>query len=274
LSPNNIPSSTTANSGTKSRSSTLAADNSSPMKSVHQSGEIVNKRYRILNTLGQGGIGITYAAQDLQNDRRVALKALSLHNLTDWKKLELFEREARILSQLKHPNIPRYLDYFQIDEEDNFGFYIVQQLAPGQSLAELVEKGWKPSETQVKSLAIQILNILVYLQDLTPAVIHRDLKPQNILLYRSQEGQIRVFLVDFGSVQDTYRHTVTGGSTVVGTYGYMAPEQFRGKAVLATDLYGLATTLLFLLTGQSPAELPQRKLKINFRSHGRLRCAG
>ncbi|MBD1921010.1 hypothetical protein H6F77_07900 [Microcoleus sp. FACHB-831] len=76
-----------------------------------------------------------------------------------------------------------------------------------------------------------------------------------------------LFLVDFGAVQDTYHNTVTGGSTVVGTYGYMAPEQFRGQAVLSTDLYGLATTLLFLLTRKSPAELPQRKLKIDFRSH-------
>jgi len=73
--------------------------------------------------------------------------------------------------------------------------------------------------------------------------------------------------VDFGAVQDTYQNTVTGGSTVVGTYGYMAPEQFRGQAVLSTDLYGLGTTLLFLLTQQSPADLPQRKLKIDFRSH-------
>ena len=91
------------------------------------------------------------------------------------------------------------------------------------------------------------------------SVIHRDLKPQNLI--RNNDGKI--YLVDFGSVQDTY-YTVTGGSTVVGTYGYMAPEQFRGQAYLSTDLYGLGTTLLYLLTGTDPAVLPQQKLKIDF----------
>lgn len=233
------------------------------MELLHQPGEIIAQRYRILNTLGQGGVGITYQAQDLQNSQQVALKALSLRRMTDWKVLELFEREAQILSQLNHPAIPRYLNYFQVDTAQNRSFYIAQQLAPGKSLAALVESGWKPNEAQVKRLAIQILQILVYLHSLTPAVIHRDIKPQNIILQKN--GQ--VFLVDFGAVQDTYHNTVTGGSTVVGTYGYMAPEQFRGQAVLSTDLYGLGTTLLFLLTGKSPADLPQRKLKINFRSH-------
>jgi len=104
----------------------------------------------------------------------------------------------------------------------------------------------------------------------TPPVIHRDIKPPNIILCSSSQSPARdtqVFLVDFGAVQDTYRHTVAGGSTVVGTYGYMAPEQFRGQAVLSTDLYGLGTTLLFFLTRKSPVDLPQRKLRINFRSH-------
>jgi serine/threonine protein kinase len=115
-------------------------------------------------------------------------------------------------------------------------------------------------------MANQILDILVYLQQLVPPVIHRDIKPQNII--RRDDGQL--FLVDFGAVQDVYHQTITGGSTVVGTYGYMAPEQFRGKAVLATDLYGLGATIIYLLTSKTPTDLPQRKLKIDFRSHVRI----
>lgn len=240
------------------------------MELLHQPGEIIAGRYRILDTLGQGGVGITYKAQDLENPQQVALKALSLRRMADWKVLELFEREARILSLLNHPGIPRYLDYFQVDTAQDRSFYIAQQLAPGKSLAVLVEGGWEPVEAEVKLLAIQILEILVYLHSLTPAVIHRDIKPQNIILRsRITKGDKwgDLFLVDFGAVQDTYHNTVTGGSTVVGTYGYMAPEQFRGQAVLSTDLYGLGSTILFLLTGKSPADLPQRKLKIDFRSH-------
>ncbi|MDY6781267.1 MAG: serine/threonine-protein kinase [Cyanobacteriota bacterium] len=232
---------------------------------------IIAQRYRILRTLGQGGLGITYRAKDLKNGQHVALKTLSLHRMTDWKALELFEREARILESLNHPSIPRYLDYFQVDASQDHSFYLVQQLAPGQSLAALVEEGWHPDEVEVQQLTIHILEILIYLQSLTPPVIHRDIKPQNIIK-EGNEGneEIRVFLVDFGAVQDTYRHTIMGGSTVVGTYGYMAPEQFRGEAFLSTDLYGLGTTLLFLLTSKSPAELPQRKLKIDFRDRVRV----
>jgi serine/threonine protein kinase len=236
------------------------------MELLHQPGDIIAERYRIVDTLGQGGVGTTYEAQDLHNSQQVALKALSLRRMRDWKMMELFEREARILAQLNHPAIPHYLNYFQVDTAQDRSFYIAQQLAPGKSLAVWVENGWHPDEARVRQIAIQILSILVYLHNLTPSVIHRDIKPQNII--RQENGQ--VFLVDFGAVQDTYHNTVTGGSTVVGTYGYMAPEQFRGQAVLSTDLYGLATTVLFLLTRKSPSDLPQRKLKIDFRSHVRV----
>ena len=236
------------------------------MEQLHQRGDIIAQRYRILDMLGQGGVGTTYAAQEQKNGQKVALKAMSLRRMVDWKKMELFEREARILAQLNHPGIPRYLDYFQVDTPDDRSFYIAQQLAPGKSLAVLIEAGWHPDEAQVKQLAIHILTILIYLHQLTPPVIHRDIKPQNIILNPEEQ----VFLVDFGAVQDTYHQTVTGGSTIIGTYGYMAPEQFRGQAELCTDLYGLGATLLFLLTRQSPADLPQRQLKINFRPHVRI----
>ncbi|HEY9847914.1 MAG TPA: serine/threonine-protein kinase [Leptolyngbyaceae cyanobacterium] len=233
------------------------------VKLLHQPGDILAERYQIFDVLGQGGIGVTYQAVDLQNDRQVAIKKLSLQQISDWKVLELFEREARILSQLNHPGIPQYLDYFQVDTPDDRKFYLVQELAAGESLAALVEKGWHAKETEVKSIAEQVLLILTYLQEFKPPVIHRDIKPQNII--RNSDG--KVFLVDFGAVQDTYRQTAIAGSTVIGTYGYMAPEQFAGQAYPATDLYGLAATLLFLLTHQSPSNLPQHRLKIDFRSH-------
>lgn len=231
------------------------------MEILQKSEKIIAEKYRIIGKLGQGGVGITYAAVDLNSNQKVALKALSLRLTTEWKKVELFEREAKTLSGLNHPGIPRYIDYFQVDTSQDRCFYIAQQLAPGKSLAQLIENGWKPNEAQVRHIACQLLEILVYLQSLLPATIHRDIKPQNIILQKNG----RVFLVDFGAVQNTYHHTVSGGSTVVGTYGYMAPEQFRGKAVLSTDLYGLGTTLLFLLTQKFPSDLPRQKQKIKFR---------
>ncbi|WP_226587864.1 serine/threonine protein kinase [Microseira wollei] len=253
------------------------------MELLHQPGDIIAERYQIIDTLGQGGIGITYEAQDLHNSQRVAIKALSLRRMNDWKVLELFEREAKVLSQLNHPGIPRYLDYFQVDAPIDRQFYLVQELASGRSLSSLVENNWRPDELEVRRLAEQILEILIYLHQLTPPVIHRDIQPRNLIIRSPQpplpRGASRspqpplekggwgdLFLVDFGAVYESDRSTFSAGSTVVGTYGYMAPEQFRSQANPATDLYGLGATLLFLLTHKSPADFPQRRLKIDFRS--------
>lgn len=233
------------------------------MEHTEATSAIIDGRYRILHRLGQGSSGTTYAAERLATGQTIALKELSLRGLQDWKKIELFEREARILKTLNHPAIPQYIDFFQVDTADNRWFYLAQDLAEGTSLADWVEGGGWVDEAEARRIAIAVLDVLIYLHGLNPPVIHRDLKPQNII--RRDDGHI--YLVDFGAVQTVYRDSLRQGSTVVGTYGYMAPEQFRGQAVPATDLYGLGATLLFLLTHQSPADLPQERLRINFRPY-------
>jgi len=229
---------------------------------VHQSGDILNDRYRIVTSLARGGTGTTYEAEDLTHYKRVAVKVVSLRQLTDWKVLELFEREANVLKTLNHPAIPRYLDSFDIDTDADRCFYLVQELIEGDSLALMIQKGWQPGEVKIRQIAAQLLEILCYLHGLKPPAIHRDIKPENIL--QRPDGQI--FLVDFGAVQDLYRQTMTHSGTVVGTFGYMPPEQFRGQAKPASDLYGIGATLVFLLTRQSPDQLPQKRMKIDFRS--------
>jgi eukaryotic-like serine/threonine-protein kinase len=223
---------------------------------------IFHDRYRMLELLGEGGSGKTYRALDTHAELEVAVKVLSLQGMADWKTLELFEREAKILSQLDHTAIPRYLDFFRSTNVGEDAFCLIQEIAPGQPLTAWIEQGYIFSEKELQQIAIQLLEILIYLQNFTPPIIHRDIKPQNIL--RTESGVI--YLVDFGAVRDTYHLTITGGSTIVGTYGYMAPEQFRGQAVLATDLYGLGATLLYLRSGQDPADLPVKKMKIDFRN--------
>lgn len=225
-------------------------------------GTTIRDRYHLISELGRGGTGTTYRAKDLEAKRQVAIKVVSLKQLKDWKTIELIDREAKVLENLDCEGIPQYLDSFTLESDRDTTFYLVQALASGKPLNQWIEDGWKPSEKEVMAIAKKILQILNYLQSLTPPIFHRDIKPQNILSDR--HGNI--YLVDFGSVQDTYRHTVTGGSTVVGTFGYMAPEQFRGQANLSTDLYGLGATLIYLLTQQDPAELPEKKLKIDFRA--------
>ncbi len=226
--------------------------------------DIIDARYRIIRVLGRGGTGITYEAE--LDGARVALKQLVLRGMGEWKTLELFQREAKTLALLDHPAIPRYVDSFQTEGDAGPTFWLAQQLAPGRSLARWVEDGWRPDETELKRVAASLLVVLQHLHARTPPVIHRDLKPANII--RDEDGALR--LVDFGAVRDTYRSTVAGGSTVVGTYGYMAPEQFRGQASAASDLYGLGATLVYLATGRSPADLPSARLKIDFRGHARL----
>ncbi|MEG4404945.1 ankyrin repeat domain-containing protein [Microcoleus sp. MON2_D5] len=247
------------------------------MDIVEQIPQNLVKHYQIKKLLGEGGSSTTYEAVDLETHQRVALKALSLQKMNDWKVLELFEREANVLSKLNHPGIPRYLDYFYVDTPDNRCFYIVQELAQGQSLASLVENGWHASEPEIQRIATQILEILVYLHSQTPPVIHRDIKPENIVfkspIDSHKEKDWAVCLVDFGAVQNTYYNTLMRGSTVVGTYGYMAPEQCLGQAVPATDLYGLGATLLYLLTHRSPAELPTNILEKDFRSQIQISSA-
>lgn len=233
------------------------------MHQTQQIGTVICDRYRIVGVLGQGGTSTTYEAEVIDTSQRVALKELSLRGLSDWKKLTLFEREAKVLQSLDHAAIPDYIDYFQIDTADNRFFYIVQELVKGKSLAELVEAGKRFSEADVWHIALTVLEILQYLHELNPPVIHRDIKPQNII--RHQDG--RIFLVDFGAVQTVHRHTIAFGSTVVGTFGYMAPEQLQGYARPTTDLFGLGATLLNLLTHQPPSNLPQKRLKYDFRPH-------
>lgn len=231
------------------------------MKFTSQLGKIINGKYRLVKILGEGGWGVTYLAEELQSRQQIALKMLALKGLKDWKQIELFEREARVLQSLEHPAIPRYIEYFTVDTADNRYFYLAQELAPEKSLSKWIKDGWRATETEVKQIAYQLLEILVYLHSQKPPIIHRDLKPDNII--RQADGKI--FLVDFGAVKNTYYSTLTGSSTVIGTYGYLAPEQFYGKATPASDLYSLGATILYLLTHISPTELSADGLSIQFR---------
>ena len=228
------------------------------------SGKILAERYEVQRQLGKQTGRQTLLARDLQTQKLVAIKQLFLGSDFEWQDLKLFEREAETLKALSHPAIPRYLDYLEIDEPDSKGFALVQTYVEGKTLEQHLRSGRTFSESEVKELAKSLLEILIYLHQQEPPVIHRDLKPSNILLHsRSGHSIGQVYLVDFGSVQN--QAAKFGGTiTVVGTYGYMAPEQFGGRSVPASDLYGLGATLIYLVTGLHPTDLSQQDLKIQF----------
>ncbi|MTJ06660.1 serine/threonine-protein kinase [Anabaena sp. UHCC 0204] len=225
--------------------------------------EILLERYEVQQQLGKKAGRRTLLTRDLQTQELVVIKLLSFDDDFQWDDLKLFEREAETLKAISHPAIPHYLDYFELDTPEYKGFALIQSYIPAESLETQIKAGRSFSESEVRELAKAILNILTYLHNRQPPVIHRDIKPSNILLTnRSGNSVGDVYLVDFGSVQTIVRSNST--MTVVGSYGYMPPEQFSGKATPASDLYGLGATLIYLITGQHPADLPQEDLIIKF----------
>ncbi|MEG3938161.1 serine/threonine-protein kinase [Microcoleus sp. S36b_A3] len=226
--------------------------------------KVLAERYEVQRQLGKQTGRQTLLARDLQTQKLVVIKQLFLGSDFEWQDLKLFEREAETLKALSHPAIPRYLDYLEIDEPDSKGFGLVQTYVEGKTLEEHLRSGRTFSVNELKELAKKLLEILNYLHKQNPPVIHRDLKPSNILLHSRSGNSIgKIYLVDFGSVQN--QAAKFGGTiTVVGTYGYMAPEQFGGRSVPASDLYSLGATLIYLVTGLHPTELSQQDLKIKF----------
>ena len=228
-----------------------------------QAEQTLQNRYQLQRQLGNNGIRQTWLAKDLQatddGQQLVVVKLLAFGGTVQWEDLKLFEREAQVLKQLNHPRIPKYIDYFSVDDR-TLWFGLVQEYIPGVCLKEMLTQGKRFTEKQVRKVAIEILEILIYLHELNPPVLHRDIKPSNLIWGEDSN----IYLVDFGAVQDkAAKEGVT--FTVVGTYGYAPMEQFGGKAVPGSDLYALGTTLIHLLTGTSPAELPVRDLQIQFR---------
>lgn len=204
--------------------------------------------YQVLKTLGKGGMGITYLAWDKNKTVKNAplllvLKEMNADMARIAKARELFEREARILKSLDHPGIPKYYDFFV----ENNHKYLVMELIHGHNLEQFVrQRGPTDPERTIKWM-IQVCNILEYLHNLEPPLVHRDIKPANLIL-RNLDS--RLMLLDFGAVKELG----TALETRIGVEGYSAPEQYRGKPCPQSDIYGIGTTTIFLLTGKTPMQ--------------------
>ena len=222
-------------------------------------GPLIGGRYRLGPSLGKGSQGDIFLARDEKakgaDDREVVVKRLAPRGT--WKSFELFEREAKVLAQLRHAGVPRF---FATIEEPPGTFNLVMQRAPGDNLRDLTKRR-RLSQLELRDILIRTLEILDYLHTRTPAVVHRDLKPSNIV--RAPDGKIA--LVDFGGVLDAARDK--GGSTIVGTFGYMAPEQLHGQATPATDIYALGATIVALAGGIEPEDVPRKGLRMDLAKH-------
>ncbi len=222
--------------------------------------------YRIDSRHGEGAFGITYRAWDVARASSVIVKELRIERLDDWKALELFEREARVLSSLSHPHIPAFCDFFahggptplpvqamrSNDGPDHLSLVLVQVLIEGATLQQRIDQRRPFSPFEAEHVLRALLGALVYLHERIPPLVHRDIKPGNIVL--APDG--RPYLVDFGAIQERLRSAGSVGSTIVGTLGYMPLEQIRGDARPASDLYALGVTMIVALAGRPLAELP------------------
>jgi serine/threonine-protein kinase len=213
--------------------------------------------YRILRPLGQGGFGKTFLAEDLHSKSRqhCVLKQFSPQT-TDKTSYEIaqerFQKEATILLELsrKHPQIPKLYSYFSHDDE----FYLVMEYIEGQTLTQKVREQGPLPAAMVEYLLGEILQILEVVH--REKIIHRDIKPDNIILRASDQKPV---LIDFGAVKECL-HTLLQGqyaatSIVIGSPGYIAPEQAAGRPGYFSDLYSLGMTAIYLLTGKSLKDL-------------------
>ncbi len=207
-------------------------------------------RFALRRIVGQGAVGTTWRALDRQTGQPVAVKEMPIRPGTPLHLRDRMAREARVLRELDHPRIPAYVAHFEAGAGRHRAFYVVQTFVEGRTLAaEVAER--RLSQAQVVEALDAVLAVLEYLHGLAPPVIHRDLKPGNVI--RRSDGAL--VLIDFGAVRDVVNDPKVGGSTIAGTYGYMAPEQFRGVATPATDLYAVGAMAVGLLSRQDVVDL-------------------
>ena len=226
---------------------------------------VLRSRYKIVELVGQGGMGAVYRAEDLRLEgRQCAVKEVQLEAEASFaaQAREQFHREASVLARLDHPNLPKVSDYFSEGERD----YLVMDFVAGRNLKEIMDEARRQGrfleEKQVLAWADQLCDALEYLHSQDPPILHRDVKPANIRL--TPGGTLK--LVDFGLVKllapdDSRTITILQGR---GTIQYTPLEQYggdTGHTDVRSDIYSLGATLYHLLTNQPPADVKQRFLQ-------------
>ncbi|MDJ0620570.1 MAG: protein kinase [Calothrix sp. MO_192.B10] len=223
--------------------------------------KLLNNRYQVIQVLGSGGFGETFLAEDthMPSRRRCVIKQLKpiTNDPQTYQMIQQrFEREAATLEYLGEGSdrIPKLYAYFS----ENGQFYLVQEWIQGQTLTDIVESQGTLNESIVRGIVCDLLSVLHYVH--SKGIIHRDIKPDNIMVQPSSEPWGKPMLIDFGAVKETIRSVGNSSgsptrSLVIGTPGYMPNEQATGHPVYATDLYSLGLTAVYLLTGKHPQEL-------------------
>lgn len=217
---------------------------------------LLKERYRAIKPIGQGGFGRTFLAIDEDKPSKPPCVIKQFYpqaqgTSTVQKAVELFTQEAMRLDELgKHPQIPELLAYFTQDNRQ----YLVQEFIDGLNLAQELEQKGAFKETQIRQLLNDLLPVLQFCH--ARQVIHRDIKPENIIRRTTpQQTNGNLVLVDFGAAKQATYTALNRTGTSIGSPEYVAPEQMRGKAIFASDIYSLGVTCVHLLTQLSPFDL-------------------
>lgn len=206
-------------------------------------GQLINERYEIIKSIGEGGMANVYLARDTFLDRKVAVKVLRGDLSNDDKFIRRFQREAYAASTLSHPNVVEMYDV----GEDNGVYYIVMEYIEGRTLKQLLKKRGSLTPPEVVDIMLQLTDGIAHAHDMY--IIHRDLKPQNIMI--SDDGKIKI--TDFGIAMALNSTQVTQTNSVMGSVHYLPPEQASGKgSTIKSDIYSMGIMLFELLTGKLP----------------------
>lgn len=211
-------------------------------------GYIIQRRYEIIDVIKEGGMGCVYKARDIRLDRECAVKEMLSNDAPEDQQyaVKRFEEEALMLSKLRHIGLPVVMDYFV----EHGRYYLVMDFIKGEDLENILEEldGKPVEEDKVINCAIQILEVLDYLHNQAPPIVYRDLKPGNIMI---RDHDKRAVLIDFG-IARTIASDSTTTKTIIGTFGYCAMEQVKGKPEPRSDIYSMGATMHHMLTGIQP----------------------
>ena len=225
----------------------------------------IKSSYQFVRCLGEGSQGKTYLAEKLDSGELVAVKELKMNSTDAFKGFELFMRESEVLADLDDPGVPKFYERI-IPKDGNGSCYIVQEYIDHRSIQKELDLFSRSDmafdSNDVLDIIESVGQILLRLEkNYVPAIVHRDIKPSNILWQKSG-NKVQCWLIDFGAVANPQKRSAS--STIAGTSGYMAPEQFMGECSPASDIYSLGMTAVHLLTGVPPWSMPVKGLRIEY----------
>ncbi len=212
------------------------------------------EKYTFVSKLGEGSQGNVFKAIRKSDGLTVAIKKIRIDSVSTWKEYDLFHREAGVLASIHDPSVAEFYEAQEFLNEKKPSAFIVQELLQGRSLQKMLKTGYRFTISRIFKMALGLVELLERLHAHEPPIIHRDIKPNNIIMRPLQNtDDFEPCLIDFGAVANP---TVQkGGSTVAGTYGYMPPEQLVGRPCPASDIYSLGATIVYMLTGVEPADM-------------------